>query len=147
PAGRAEPTGAGTHRPVELIVLGSGTSAPTATRGSPGYLLRFADGRCVVVDPGPGSVRAAARHGASIATIRAALVTHFHVDHTLDLFALIFGLRLPSLSHCKLTVIGPRGIADLVQRASQVYGDWVVLPPERLAFVELDPGDFSIDLE
>lgn len=138
--------------PVEWIVLGSGTALPTATRGSPGHLLRMADGRGVLVDPGPGSVRAAARHGLGIASLRAVLVSHFHVDHVLDLFALIFGLRNPALAPCRLTVIGPRGIADLVARGRHVFGDWVVLPAsegggERLAFVELEPGPFRVELE
>ncbi len=134
-------------RPVEWIVLGSGTSLPTPTRGSPGHLLRMADGRGVLVDPGPGSVRAAARCGVLIASIRAVLVTHFHVDHVLDLFALLFGLRNPALPRTRLTVIGPRGIADLVQRMRGVFGDWVALPADRLDFVELEPGPFRIELE
>ncbi len=134
-------------RPVEWIVLGSGTALPTATRGSPGHLLRMADGRGVLVDPGPGSVRAAARCGVLLASIRAVLVTHFHVDHVLDLFALLFGLRNPALGKSKLTVIGPTGIADLVARAHGLFGDWVALPPERLAFIELEPGPFAIELE
>jgi ribonuclease BN (tRNA processing enzyme) len=105
-----------------------------------------------LVDPGPGSVRAAARHGAGLASLRAALVTHFHVDHVLDLLALVFGLRHPSLAACRLTVIGPRGIADLLERARHLFGDWVVLPPasdgsRRLDVVELEPGPFSIALE
>jgi ribonuclease BN (tRNA processing enzyme) len=133
--------------PIEWIVLGSGTALPTATRGSPGHLLRMADGRAVLVDPGPGSVRAAAKQGVGIASLRAVLVTHFHVDHTLDLFALLFGLRNPALAHCKLTVIGPRGIADLVERGRHVWGDWVALAPDRLEFVELEPGPFRIELE
>jgi ribonuclease BN (tRNA processing enzyme) len=133
--------------PVEWIVLGSGTSLPSATRGSPGHLLRMADGRAVVVDPGPGSVRAAARAGILVGAMRAVLVTHFHVDHTLDLFALIFALRHPALSHCRLTVIGPTGIAQLVARAQEVYGPWVTLPDGRLDFRELEPGPFSIELE
>ena len=143
-----------TRLPVEWIVLGSGTALPTATRGSPGHLLRFADGRAALVDPGPGSVRAAARFGAGIASLRAVLITHFHVDHTLDLFALLFGLRNPALAHCRLTVIGPKGIQTLVERGREVYGDWVVLKPKegesgapRLQFVELDPGTFELDLE
>jgi ribonuclease BN (tRNA processing enzyme) len=132
-------------RPAEWIVLGSGTALPTATRGSPGHLLRFADGRGVLVDPGPGSVRAAAKHGCGLATLRAALITHFHVDHTLDLFALIFGLRNPALAHCDLTVIGPTGTADLVERARHVWGDWVARA--KLTFVELEPGPFVVALE
>jgi ribonuclease BN (tRNA processing enzyme) len=135
-----------TH-PVEWIVLGSGTSLPTATRGSPGHLLRMADGRGVLVDPGPGSVRAAARMGVFVASLRAVLVTHFHVDHVLDLFALIFALRHPALAHCKLTVVGPTGIADLVHRGKALFGSWVELPAERLAFVELEPGPFAVELE
>jgi ribonuclease BN (tRNA processing enzyme) len=134
-------------RPVEWIVLGSGTSLPTPTRGSPGHLLRMADGRGVLVDPGPGSVRAAARMGVLAASLRAVIVTHFHVDHVLDVFALIFALRNPALAQCKLTVIGPTGIADLVARGRQVFGTWVELPPERLEFVELEPGPFTVALE
>src|SRR5262245_27841921 len=107
----------------------------------------MADGRGVLVDPGPGSVRAAARMGVLVAALRAVLVTHFHVDHVLDLFALLFGLRNPALARTRLTVIGPRGIADLVERGRAVFGDWVALPPERIAFVELDPGPFTIELE
>jgi ribonuclease BN (tRNA processing enzyme) len=138
--------------PVEWIVLGSGTALPTATRGSPGHLLRMADGRGVLVDPGPGSVRAAARHGAPPAAIRAALITHFHPDHTLDLFALLFALRVPALSKSRLTVIGPKGIADLVARGRGLYGDWVAPAPDasgapRVDFRELEPGPFSIELE
>jgi ribonuclease BN (tRNA processing enzyme) len=128
-------------------VLGSGTSLPSATRGSPGHLLRMADGRGVLVDPGPGSVRAAARHGVSVAALRAVLVTHFHVDHTLDLFALVFALRHPAMVERRLTVAGPTGIRELVLRGREVYGDWVALPEERLEFVELEPGPFQIELE
>lgn len=134
-------------RPVEWIVLGSGTALPTATRGSPGHLLRLADGRGVLVDPGPGSVRAAARAGAPIAALRAALVTHFHPDHCLDLAALIFGLRNPALARSRLTVAGPRGIADLLARFQGVFGDWVALPDGRLEVVELEPGPFVLELE
>jgi ribonuclease BN (tRNA processing enzyme) len=133
--------------PVEWIVLGSGTSLPSATRGSPGHLLRMADGRGVLVDPGPGSVRAAARAGVLVAALRAVLVTHFHVDHTLDLFALIFALRHPALAGRRLTIVGPTGIRELVTRGRDVFGDWVALPEERLDFVELEPGPFSLELE
>jgi ribonuclease BN (tRNA processing enzyme) len=134
-------------RPVEWIVLGSGTSLPTPTRGSPGHLLRMADGRGVLVDPGPGSVRAAARAGALVASIRAVLVTHFHVDHVLDVFALLFALRQPALAHCRLTIVGPTGVADLVRRGQGVFGNWVALPDDRLEFVELEPGPFEVALE
>ena len=139
-------------RPVEWIVLGSGTALPTATRGSPGYLLRMADGRGVLVDPGPGSVRAAAKYGVLPASIRAVLVTHFHVDHVLDLFALLFALRNPALAKSRLTIVGPRGIADLVHRMHGVFGDWIAPAPladgtPRVDFVELEPGPFELVLE
>ena len=106
----------------------------------------MADGRGVLVDPGPGSVRAAARSGVLVASLRAVLVTHFHVDHALDLFALIFALRNPALARCRLTVVGPTGIADLVARGRSIFGHWVELPPERLDFVELEPGPFAVEL-
>ncbi|MSR46516.1 MAG: ribonuclease Z [Planctomycetes bacterium] len=134
-------------RPVEWIVLGSGTALPTATRGSPGHLLRMGDGRGVLVDPGPGSVRAAAKQGVLLASLRAVIVTHFHPDHCLDLFALLFGLRHPSLAHCQLTVVGPRGVALLLERGRAAFGKWATIDPKRLEVIELEPGPFTIELE
>ncbi len=134
-------------RPVEWIVLGSGTALPTATRGSPGHLLRMADGRGVLVDPGPGSVRAAAKQGVLLPSLRAVVLTHFHPDHCLDLFALLFGLRHASLAHCRLTVAGPVGTAALLERGRAAFGKWATIAPERLEVVELRPGLFTLELE
>lgn len=135
------------QRPVEWVVLGSGTALPTATRGSPGHLLRMADGRGVLVDPGPGSVRAAAKQGVLLPSLRAVVLTHFHPDHCLDLFALLFGLRHPSLAHCNLTVIGPVGTAALLERGRAAFGKWATIDPSRLELVELAPGPFALELE
>lgn len=134
-------------RPVEWIVLGSGTAFPSATRGSPGHLLRMADGRGVLVDPGPGSVRAAARCGVLLASVRAVLITHFHPDHCLDLVALLFGLRHPALAATRLTIAGPRGLADWLARLKVAFGHWVEIAAERLDVIELEPGPFCLELE
>jgi ribonuclease BN (tRNA processing enzyme) len=133
--------------PGELVVLGSGTALPTAQRGSPGYLLRFADGRGILLDAGPGSVRAAARHGVSVERLTGALVTHFHPDHTLDLFALIFGHRSPFVARTRLHLIGPAGLIDLHQRMRSVYGGWMDLPDGRLTVHEIGAGSFDLNLD
>jgi ribonuclease BN (tRNA processing enzyme) len=75
------------------------------------------------------------------------VLTHFHVDHCLDLFALFFALRNPALRSRHLTVVGPTGVADLCERMTGVFGDWVRLPSDQLQFVELQPGPVQVDLE
>ncbi|MFO0982043.1 MAG: MBL fold metallo-hydrolase [Planctomycetota bacterium] len=132
--------------PRDLVVLGSGTALPTAGRGSPGYLLRFGDGRGVLLDAGPGSVRAAARHGVGVDRLAGALITHFHPDHTLDLFALIFGHKSPFLAGSRLVLVGPRGLADLVERMKAVYGAWVELGADRLRVCEIGAGELAVEL-
>jgi ribonuclease BN (tRNA processing enzyme) len=80
-------------------------------------------------------------------SLRAVVLTHFHPDHCLDLFALIFGLRHPELRHCRLTVAGPIGTAALLERGRAAFGKWATLAPERLEVLELAPGPFVVELE
>lgn len=100
-----------------------------------------------MIDPGPGSVRMAARAGYGLSALRGVILTHFHVDHCLDLFALVFGLRHPDHAGQPLCIVGPAGTRDLCERMTQVFGDWVRLPGERTRFVELEPGPLAVDVE
>ncbi len=132
--------------PESLIVLGSGTALPTTTRGSPGYLLGFPDGSGVLLDAGPGSVRAAAHHGFPLERLRGVLLTHFHPDHCLDLFALLFGLRNPAMAGHSVLLLGPVGLKDLCERMTGVFGDWVRLREGSGDILELEPGAFQVEV-
>lgn len=82
---RAQTCGAGGDW---LQVLGSG-GPEVDGRASSSYLI-WHDGKArVVIDLGPGSALRFEQSGASLNDVQAMLFTHFHVDHSADLPALI----------------------------------------------------------
>jgi len=121
---------------MRFTVLGSGNGVPSATRGCPGHLLRGA-GETLLLDPGPGALAAAARAGAGPGEITGVLVSHLHLDHHLDLAALLFALRAPRFrGRPPLRVRGPSGLRRVHDLWREAYGRWV--EPEGY---ELDLAD------
>ncbi len=125
---------------MRLTVLGSGNGVPTATRGCPGFLVRGA-GETVLLDPGPGTLAAAARAGVDAGQVTGVLLTHLHIDHHLDLAALLFALRSPRFrGRPPLRVLGPRGLLRTYALWREAYGHWVEPEGYELDIAEAVPG-------
>ncbi|MEJ2482888.1 MAG: MBL fold metallo-hydrolase, partial [Gemmatimonadota bacterium] len=74
-----------------FVVVGCGTVVPEADRGSSAYWLE--SGRLkVLLDCGPGALRAMARLGLPWHSITDLVLTHFHADHTGAIPGLMFSL-------------------------------------------------------
>ena len=67
-----------------LVVLGTASQVPTASRNHNGYVL-FWDGEAILFDPGEGTQREMTRCGVAAARITRICLTHFHGDHCLGL--------------------------------------------------------------
>ncbi len=100
-----------------LTVLGAGSILPRAGYGCAGYALRPAPGAPVtLLDCGPGSVRQLGAAGIALRDVRQVVLSHYHLDHCLDLFALAFARRNPDFQGlAELARIGPRGLAALLE--------------------------------
>jgi ribonuclease BN (tRNA processing enzyme) len=124
----------------ELRVLGSGSILPRIGHGCSGYALRPAPGEAVVLlDCGPGSIRALAGAGVGLEEVRRVVFSHYHLDHCLDLFALFFARRNPGFSSPPpLEIFGPPGLAHLVKHAPDLFGSHAQDPDCRVT--ELSPG-------
>lgn len=111
----------------ELVVLGAGTILPRAGYGCSGYALRpTAAGPWTLVDCGPGTVRQLGAVGIALDAVERVVLSHYHPDHCLDLLALAFARRNPSLARVPaLEVLGPPGLAHLLARAPAAFGRWV----------------------
>ena len=121
-------------------VLGAGSILPRAGHGPAAYALRpAAEAPVTLFDCGPGTVRALASVGIRLCEVERVVVSHFHPDHTLDLFALFFARRNPHLADelRTLELIGPAGLERLVAAGQQVYGRWVADP--RCVVREVSP--------
>ena len=73
---------------MRLTVLGSGGIQPTRDRAGPAYLVS-AQGRHLLLDAGPGTLRGLLRAGVDTADLGGVCITHRHPDHCCELILLI----------------------------------------------------------
>jgi ribonuclease BN (tRNA processing enzyme) len=127
---------------LELIILGSGTSVPSPSRGAPAHLV-LAEGYSLLVDCGSGCTGSLARAGVTLDRLGGILLSHFHPDHTADLVPLLFALANPSgpARTDDLFVWGPPGLAEHMEGLAALYGRWVRPRQAGLRVQELRPGD------
>jgi len=127
---------------MELVVLGSGTVAPSPHRTAPAHWVSAGDVR-VLLDCGAGMLHRAARHGVPWPGVTHVALTHFHPDHWGELPMLLFALRwgtLPARSTV-LRVIGPAGLRTRLTVLAGALGDWVLEPGYPLEVLEIAPGE------
>ncbi|HEJ83073.1 MAG TPA: MBL fold metallo-hydrolase, partial [Desulfobacteraceae bacterium] len=111
---------------MKAIILGSGTAIPLNDRGSPAIVVVI-DGKPVLFDLGPGTLRQLTRAGINYEQIEHIFVTHFHPDHTGDLVHLLFASRNPAVLRRRrpFKVAGPPGIARLIADLQAAYPGWL----------------------
>jgi ribonuclease BN (tRNA processing enzyme) len=108
---------------MQFLILGCGTIIPQQNcfRCS-GYLLD----NTMLLDCGPGIWHALCKEHISIAALKYILFSHFHVDHTGDLAALLATrYMLKKAATGTLTLIGPPGLLDWYSCFKALLGDWV----------------------
>ncbi|WP_336359734.1 MBL fold metallo-hydrolase [Haladaptatus sp. ZSTT2] len=103
---------------MRLTFLGTGSAMPTGERGQTGILLE-SDGERLLVDCGSGVLHALARTDVGYEGVDTVLLTHHHLDHVADLLPLLKARWLAGEE--SLTVVGPRGTADLVTDLLDVH--------------------------
>jgi ribonuclease BN (tRNA processing enzyme) len=107
---------------MRVVFIGTGTGVPSAER-QPAGLAITEDGHHLLLDSGSGTVASLVRAGLDYRSFETLLYTHAHVDHTLDLMALLHALNFtPGYQHHgALRVIGPSGFVGFVDRLLAAY--------------------------
>lgn len=96
------------HAGLDVVVLGSGGPELSDKRASTGYLVRENGKARFIVDFGAGSSLNFERAGGEIKDLEALLFTHFHVDHSNDLPALVKASYFSGRTR-DLPIYGPTG--------------------------------------
>jgi ribonuclease BN (tRNA processing enzyme) len=113
---------------------------PLPDRGPSGHLLE-AGGERVLFDAGSGTLGRLARVGVTPDRIDRVFITHFHLDHLMDLPTLLFALKNPALDRDRvLPVAGPPGLERIVAGFEDLFGDWLRPALTRVAWEEIEPG-------
>lgn len=120
-------------------MVGSGTLLPDPERGSASVHLRVED-HSLLLDAGPGTLHGLPRAGVPWRGIDTLALSHFHPDHIGDVPALLAAFRFQELT-APLTVVGPPGLGDLLERMAALHGAWILEPSRPLTVVELGSGE------
>jgi ribonuclease BN (tRNA processing enzyme) len=122
---------------VELIVLGSSGAWPGPGQAASGYLLRE-EGYNVVLDLGTGALSNLQRH-LPHHEIDAIVLSHEHLDHTLDLYPLFYARFFHPEPLPPLPVVTPPGLFDRINKLEDNNGVRDMLASFEMR--EVEPGD------
>lgn len=128
---------------MKVKILGSGTLNPSLERGSPSYLVTV-KGTNILVDIGPSVVRRLFEYGFSANDIDIIVLTHFHVDHTIDLSTFFFVSNYGVTERTKpLLVIGGQGMHKFYRGLLRVY-PWIKPKSYELTLKSMALGALKI---
>jgi ribonuclease BN (tRNA processing enzyme) len=122
---------------MRAVILGAGTSIPARGYSPAGVYVQIAKEH-VLLDAGAGSLQRLQRVSAQWDQLDRIFLTHFHVDHSLDLVSILAALRLPPVQRKKpLYVYGPPGLKRLYRQFNAAYDDRLSPRGYRVVFREL----------
>ena len=123
---------------MRVIILGAGTAIP-ARGHSPAGLYVKAGGQHLLFDAGPGTLQRLQAIGVTVRQLDRIFLTHYHVDHCLELVTVLFALRIPQPARTKpLCIYGPRGLKALYRQLNAAFHQWLEPRTYRLTLNEVD---------
>jgi len=129
---------------MQVTILGAGTAIPARGRSPAGVYVRVADEH-ILLDAGAGTLQRLHAMGAPWPQLDRIFLTHFHIDHCLDLVSILFALRIPGLERAKpLVVYGPPGLRQLYRRLNTAFHGWLTPRGFRLVLKELGPATLRL---
>lgn len=122
---------------MRLTVLGAGTAIPAKGFSPAGLYVQVADEH-ILLDAGAGSLQRLEATGVAWDELDRIFLTHFHLDHCLDLASILFAYRLPQLERKKpLAVYGPPGLKRLYKKLDEAFQGWLSPRTFQLTLTEL----------
>lgn len=104
----------------KLTVLGGSAAGIGTGQGCSGYLVQT-EQTSLVLDLGPGTGIELRKH-TDFRTLDAIVISHLHLDHVLDLFALRFALAYnPILPEKRIPLFLPPGGLDFMNKAKELW--------------------------
>ena len=110
---------------MRVTILGAGTAIPTPGYSPAGILVQVGRER-ILLDAGAGTLQRLRAAGVTIFELDRLFLTHYHLDHCLDMASLLFARRIPTAIRQKpLAIYGPHGLRRLHRRLNQAFRGWV----------------------
>ena len=132
---------------MKLTVLGSGTGTPNPLRAASSILLDFS-GYYLVLDFGPAALSRLTALGLDHRSVDGIFISHFHLDHTLDLWAFLFTATYQEFNRLRpVQIFAPQGFEELHQAMKKAYGAEVDPSPDTVRTLLFDTSRPTGSLE
>ena len=129
---------------MRVTILGAGTAIPARDHSPAGIYVR-AGGEHLLFDAGPGTLQRLHRAGGHLFDLDRMFLTHYHLDHCLDMASALFALRIPDKTRRKpLTIYGPPGLKRLYRRLNHAFSGWLSPRHSRVTLKELKETSFRL---
>src|SRR5256712_10101403 len=114
---------------MDLVTVGTGTVAPSATRTSACHWVSRGNLK-ILLDCGAGALHRLAQFGLPWQQVTHVILSHFHPDHWGELPMLVYALKYTTVPPRResLVILGPRGVVRLVKKPAEGYGSWPLRP-------------------
>ena len=126
---------------MKLIVLGSGTSVPHASRAAAAYWLETASGK-LLLDISADAPHRMAEEQLDWADLDAIWISHFHLDHLGGLAPFLFGTRVAPQTQGRqkrLGIYGAVGLKKILTAIDQANDYRLLSQPFPLELMEIAP--------
>lgn len=129
---------------MRIVVLGAGTAIPASGYSPSGIYVQVAKEH-ILLDAGSGTLQRLQKAGLPWHRIDRIFLTHFHLDHCLDLASILFAYRLPQLARKKpLAVYGPAGLKRLYTRLNTAFQGWMSPRGFKLTITEIGEANLRM---
>lgn len=126
---------------MKLVILGSGSSVPSAKRSSSGYWLETEKGT-VLLDCSASAVHRMAQENLDWANLDSIWISHFHLDHVGGVAPFLFGTKYaPETRERKktLNIFGPKGLKNLLENFDKANDYKLFEQPFPVEITEVEP--------
>jgi ribonuclease BN (tRNA processing enzyme) len=134
---------------MELVTVGTGTVAPSATRTAPCHWVGRGPLK-ILLDCGAGALHRLAEFGLPWHQVTHVVLSHFHPDHWGELPMLVYALKYTTAPprQDSLVILGPPGVVRLLRTLADGYGPWLLDPGFPIAILDVQVGEpFPLDAE
>src|SRR2546430_7060607 len=134
---------------MDLVTVGTGTVAPSATRTSACHWVGRGNLK-ILLDCGAGALHHLAQFGLPWHQVTHVVLSHFHPDHWGELPMLVYALKYTTAPPREepLVILGPPGVVRGVKPLAAGYGPWLLDPGFPIGILDIRDGEpFPLDAE